>query len=156
MRMSQAIAKKQAGIVYLFNRIKNGEQLSGLLKSGEFRHMEFSGYLKNSEALFGLLSKIFVFVICAEINQPRRFSVSKNPFLWLKFDRHVLLQYKTKSTLSKPKFKRGPKMSPISRASMCCEKILLRSSGAYERPKSPNKIGSRPFWVTFCPEILKY
>ena len=137
--MSQAIAKKQAGIVYLFNRIKNGEQLSGLLKSGEFRHMEFSGYLKNSEALFGLLSKSF------EINQACRFFGSKNPFLWLKFDRHVFLQYKTKSTLSKPKFKRGPKISPISRASMCCEKTLLRSSGAYERPKSPNKIGSRPF-----------
>ena len=43
-----------------------------------------------------------------------------------------------------PKFKAGPKIIPISLASICLEKTALLSLEAHDLPKKPKRIGSRP------------
>ena len=43
-----------------------------------------------------------------------------------------------------PKFKAGPKIIPISLASICLEKTELLSLEAQDLPKKPKRIGSRP------------
>ena len=151
--MSQAIAKKQAGMVYLFNRIKNGEQLSGLLKSGEFRHMEFSGYLKNSEALFGLLSKIFYqWNLLRSIKHADFLCRKIHSFDWNLTDMYFcsIKQNQLYRNLNLEEVqKSAPFLGQACVAKKHCCALLAHMSVPKVRIKSVRGL----FWATFCPEI---